>query len=160
MRGPTKALMIALLSSSPIVALAQVGGAGQPGTFQTQGAASVAPAGPAPQTGLRPATPQGSAAQAVTGQFQSEAAAKQGCGSDTVVCGQYQRLQGMARQRRQVLWPHEAGRLHVPTDGAAGWLSSIWAAGSCQPAGALMEAPLVKPGTIGRIEEVLATAAE
>ncbi|HEY0418100.1 MAG TPA: hypothetical protein VGC80_01135 [Acetobacteraceae bacterium] len=85
MRGLTATLAIASLLIGPAAAMAQPTGAPQANPPQGQGAAPVAPAGPSSQASPRAARPQAGAGQAGANQFQSETAARQACGTDTVV---------------------------------------------------------------------------
>lgn len=89
MRGLTVALLlIAPLLADPRAAVAQGSGATQANPFGRQGAAPAAPAIPSSPPSLAPrATHPQTGAPTATGadQFQTEDAARQACGTDTVV---------------------------------------------------------------------------
>lgn len=85
MRTPVAALATASLLIGSAAAMAQATRATQANPFERQGSTPAVPTNPAPQPAPRTASPQTGATQTGTNQFQSESAAKQACGADTVV---------------------------------------------------------------------------
>ena len=85
MRRLTAALAIASLAIGSAGAMAQATRALQANPFDRQGNAPAAPTIPSPQPASRTASPQPGATPTSANQFQSEGAAKQGCGTDAVV---------------------------------------------------------------------------
>ena len=87
MRGPTAALAITFLVIGPAAAMAQATRAVQVNPFDRQATTPASPAAPSPspQPAPRTTSPQPGVAPAGANQFQSESAAKQACGTDTVV---------------------------------------------------------------------------
>ena len=85
MRGLTAVLTIMPLLLGAAATMAQVTGPLQGNPFQRQGAAPVAPAVPLSSPAPRTVQPRIAAAPAGANQFPSEGAARQACGSDTVV---------------------------------------------------------------------------
>ena len=85
MRGLTAALAITFLVIGLAEAMAQATRAFQANPFDRQATTPASPAAPSPQPAPRTASPQPGAAPAGVNQFQSESAAKQACGTDTVV---------------------------------------------------------------------------
>ena len=87
MRGPTAALAMAFLAIGPAEAMAQAARAPQANPFDRQATTPASPAAPSlsPQPTPRTTSPQPGAAPTGANQFQSESAAKQACGTDTVV---------------------------------------------------------------------------
>lgn len=85
MRTFTAALAVVSLLGSSAAAMAQATRAPQANPFERQGAAPAASTSPSPQPASRTVSSQPGATPTGTNLFQSEGAAKQACGSDTVV---------------------------------------------------------------------------
>jgi len=85
MRTFTAALAVASLLIGSAAAMAQATRAPQANPFERQGTTPAAPTNPSPQPTPRTASSQPGATPTGTNQFQSEGAAKQACGADTVV---------------------------------------------------------------------------
>ena len=85
MRTFTAALAAASLLIGSAAAMAQATRATQANPFERQGTTPAAPTNPPPQPAPRTGSSQPGATPTGASQFQSEGAAKQACGADTVV---------------------------------------------------------------------------